>query len=244
VRKSFAGGLMSTIMPTGDGIQVRLSSSLLWSVIEALDTPQIEMRGPMRSDIDYVADTLRRSRNVVLHVSDNSQHDARLFELMRLQDSAQAISRISSGPPTSSTCPRSPRSRAARLMPARRAAPQAPGRERRRPPRCRSRSTRSCEAAVHGAEPGRHADPERHGEERRRAAAPRDQDKQDDRRDPAGADQQRHLGGDVAAVAHVVEVVQRLRGDEQQRARQSGVRSAPERTLAGRASRPGRARLR
>lgn len=70
---------------------------LLWSVIEAFDARALAIRGLMRSDIDYVADTLRRCRNVVFHVSDKTQHDARLFELMRLPDSARAISRISSG---------------------------------------------------------------------------------------------------------------------------------------------------
>ena len=70
---------------------------LLWSVIEAFDARQIEIRGPMRSDMDYVADTLRRCRNVVFHISAKTQHDARLFELMQLPDSAAAISRISTG---------------------------------------------------------------------------------------------------------------------------------------------------
>lgn len=70
---------------------------LLWSVIEGFDTRGIKIRGPMRSDIDYVGDTLRRCRNAVFHVSDKNQHDPRLFELMRLPESAAAIGRISTG---------------------------------------------------------------------------------------------------------------------------------------------------
>jgi hypothetical protein len=71
--------------------------ALLWSVIEAFDERQIEIRGPMRADIDYVSGTLRRCRNVVFHVSSRSQNDARLYGLMQLPDSAAAISRISTG---------------------------------------------------------------------------------------------------------------------------------------------------
>ena len=51
----------------------------------------------MRADIEYVSDTLRRCRNVVFHVSSKNQHDARLYGLMQLPDSAAAISRISTG---------------------------------------------------------------------------------------------------------------------------------------------------
>jgi hypothetical protein len=53
--------------------------ALLWSVVEAFDERQIEIRGPMRADIDYVSDTLRRCRNVVFHVSSKNQNDARLY---------------------------------------------------------------------------------------------------------------------------------------------------------------------
>jgi hypothetical protein len=70
--------------------------ALLWSVIEAFDARSIEIRGPMRADIDAVADALRRCRNVVFHVSDESQNDVRLFEFMQIPDSAHRLSRISS----------------------------------------------------------------------------------------------------------------------------------------------------
>lgn len=71
--------------------------SMLWSVIEGFDARDIEIRSPMRSDIDYLADTLRRCRNVVFHVSDKNQNDVRLFGLMHLPDSVARICRVSTG---------------------------------------------------------------------------------------------------------------------------------------------------
>jgi hypothetical protein len=71
--------------------------ALLWSVIEGFQDRKIDIRGAMRSDIDHVADTLRRSRNAVFHVSEKDQNDERLFGLMQLPDSASTISRISAG---------------------------------------------------------------------------------------------------------------------------------------------------
>ena len=70
---------------------------LLWSVIEAFDARGIEIRGPMRADIDQLSETLRRCRNVVFHVSDKDQNDIRLFEFMQLPYSAHALTRISTG---------------------------------------------------------------------------------------------------------------------------------------------------
>jgi hypothetical protein len=69
----------------------------LWSVIEGFADRGIEIRGPMRVDIDRLSDVLRRCRNAVFHVSRKNQNDERLFELMFIPDAAAAISRISTG---------------------------------------------------------------------------------------------------------------------------------------------------
>jgi hypothetical protein len=69
----------------------------LWSVIEGFADREIDIRGPMRDDIDQMSVVLRRCRNAVFHVSPTNQNDKRLFEFMFIPDAAAAISRISSG---------------------------------------------------------------------------------------------------------------------------------------------------
>jgi hypothetical protein len=71
--------------------------ALLWSVIEGFRDREIGLRGPFAQDIESYADEMRRSRNVVFHVSQKNQHDERLYGLMMRPDSAGALRRISTG---------------------------------------------------------------------------------------------------------------------------------------------------
>jgi len=68
----------------------------LWVVIEGLQDRGIDLRNPMRSDIESVSPVLKRCRNAIFHVPDRN-HDPRLFELMKNPGSAAAIGRISTG---------------------------------------------------------------------------------------------------------------------------------------------------
>jgi hypothetical protein len=70
---------------------------LLWSVIEAFDEREIELRGPFAADIAEIGDTLRQCRNAVFHVPSKQNHDPRLFRLMFVPNSALTIRRISTG---------------------------------------------------------------------------------------------------------------------------------------------------
>src|SRR4051812_34931298 len=48
---------------------------LLWSIIEALrDDRNVQLRDPLGSDIEAIADPLRRCRNAVLHVPRSGQY--------------------------------------------------------------------------------------------------------------------------------------------------------------------------
>ena len=103
-RARFDENLDQTPKPDGGAFLAHVSWAsmflwygLLWSVIEGFEERRIDIRGPMRADIDYVSETLRRCRNVVFHVSSKDQHDPRLYGLMQLGDSAQAIRRIEAG---------------------------------------------------------------------------------------------------------------------------------------------------
>jgi hypothetical protein len=69
----------------------------LWSVIEGFDDRSIDIRGPMRADVDRMSEGLRRCRNAVFHVSRKDQNDQRLFDFMTVPDATAAIYRISSG---------------------------------------------------------------------------------------------------------------------------------------------------
>ena len=71
--------------------------ALLWSVIEGAAQRGIELRGRFAEDIESISDSLRRCRNAVFHISDDTYYDKRLFELMDDPDSAARIRRISSG---------------------------------------------------------------------------------------------------------------------------------------------------
>jgi hypothetical protein len=70
--------------------------ALLWVVIEGFQDRDLEIRGPMATDIEAIATPLRQCRNALFHVPQNN-HDPRLFALMENGDSAAVISRISSG---------------------------------------------------------------------------------------------------------------------------------------------------
>lgn len=67
--------------------------ALLWSVIEALrDDRKIEMRSPLGSDIDAIADLLRRCRNAVLHVPRSGDYfDQRITDLIAYPDSVRLV---------------------------------------------------------------------------------------------------------------------------------------------------------
>ena len=69
----------------------------LWTVIEGFDDREIDLRGPMRADIDGMSSALRRCRNAVFHVSPKNQNDVRLFEVIAAPDSATTIRRLTSG---------------------------------------------------------------------------------------------------------------------------------------------------
>jgi hypothetical protein len=71
--------------------------ALLWSVIEGFSDREIDLRGPLASDIADLAAPLRRCRNAVLHVSPKNQNDVRLFELLQVPDVVAKIRRVSSG---------------------------------------------------------------------------------------------------------------------------------------------------
>ena len=70
--------------------------ALLWVVIEGFQARDIDLRGPLVSDIESMSGPLRRCRNAIFHVPEKN-HDPRLFELMENPDSAAVISRISTG---------------------------------------------------------------------------------------------------------------------------------------------------
>jgi hypothetical protein len=71
--------------------------ALVWSVIEAFRARRIELGGRFEGDIESIGEDLRRCRNAVFHVSDDSYYDSRLFDFMADPDSAARIRRISTG---------------------------------------------------------------------------------------------------------------------------------------------------
>jgi len=71
---------------------------LLWSVIEALEERHIDLRGPLREDIDHVSDALRRCRNAIMHVPrDNSLLDRRIEQLVSMPEAVVRIRRVHHG---------------------------------------------------------------------------------------------------------------------------------------------------
>jgi len=73
--------------------------ALLWSVIEAFTERNIDIRGPLKADVDQVSNVLRRCRNAVLHVPRNtsSRLDERIQELVANTETAATVRRISRG---------------------------------------------------------------------------------------------------------------------------------------------------
>ena len=71
--------------------------ALLWSVIEAFQEREIDIRGPLKDDIDQVSSVLRRCRNAVLHVprNTNSRLDQRIQDLVANVETAATVRRIS-----------------------------------------------------------------------------------------------------------------------------------------------------
>jgi hypothetical protein len=72
--------------------------ALLWSVIEALrDERGVELRDPLGSDIEAIADLLRRCRNAVLHVPRSGDYfDQRITDLIAFPDSVRLIRTVHS----------------------------------------------------------------------------------------------------------------------------------------------------
>lgn len=75
---------------------------LLWSVVEACVDPgekrNLDIRDPLRADIDLMTDALRKCRNAVLHVPrSGALIDSRIESLVAENDSAVRLRRIHRG---------------------------------------------------------------------------------------------------------------------------------------------------
>lgn len=69
---------------------------LLWSVIDGLTLRRARLQGGLRDDVRRVREPLRQARNAVFHVGDG-YFDDRLFEPMRVEESAVVIRRAHHG---------------------------------------------------------------------------------------------------------------------------------------------------
>jgi hypothetical protein len=72
--------------------------AMLWSVIEALETRSIVLRGPLAADIARVRRALKKCRNAILHVpDDNSLLDPRIQKLVEQPAFVVRIRRVHHG---------------------------------------------------------------------------------------------------------------------------------------------------